>query len=236
MFVAVSTLGLLMVGYGFGVLSCATASDVLIGLTAQVNWKPLLVALSSEEEWMAACALPRPVTVVWNDFCPSFRGSRQVHCIASCKPATFRIRGNLYSWSRQVVEVTCHFSDSGRSLNRSSGLQVQCWELGDLSPYFGLFSEEVFWNIESSCFISAGHCSEIQAKVVLLLLVASPWAGALASSAQCGCWVAWLSPHGGLLGWGIVITGCEGSSVALIWASLIFLPLWETLPRLLSMD
>lgn len=48
-----------MVGYGFGVLSCATASDVLIGLTAQVNWKPLLVALSSEEEWMAACALAK---------------------------------------------------------------------------------------------------------------------------------------------------------------------------------
>ena len=75
MFVAVSTLGLLVVDYvcghfifGFGVFSCANASDILIGLTAQVNWKPLLVALSSEEEWMAACTLPRPVTIVGNDF------------------------------------------------------------------------------------------------------------------------------------------------------------------------
>lgn len=49
--------------FGFGVFSCAAASDILIGLTAQVNWKPLLVALGSEEEWIA-CALPRPVTVV----------------------------------------------------------------------------------------------------------------------------------------------------------------------------
>lgn len=49
--------------FRFGVFSCAAASDILIGLTAQVSWKPLLVALGSEEEWIA-CALPRPVTGV----------------------------------------------------------------------------------------------------------------------------------------------------------------------------
>lgn len=63
----------------------------------------------------------------------------------------------------------------------------------------------VFWKgfleyTDSSCVISAGHCSESQAKVVLLLLVASPWAGALASSARCGCWAAWLPRVGGCWG------------------------------------
>lgn len=63
----------------------------------------------------------------------------------------------------------------------------------------------VFWKgfleyTNSSCVISAGHCSEIQTKVVLLLLVASPWAGALASAARCACWAALAFPTSGAAG------------------------------------
>ena len=143
--------------------------------------------------------------------CPSFRRSRQVHCIASCKLATFRIRGNLYSWSRQVVKATCHFFDSGRILNRSSGLQVWCEELGDMSPYSGPcflkrfsgiyrqllrhLSRSLLWNpsqggAAAPCSLSLSQSPGLICTVWVLSGLAFPAWGA-AGVRNCDYWMWW---------------------------------------------
>lgn len=157
---------------------------------------------------MDACAPAKPVTIVWNSFCPSFRGSRQARCIASCILGTFRIIGSLYSWSRQVVENTCHFSDNGRGLNitiKSASLVLRIrWRVPLLWDIWRGFLEHT----NSFCVIPAGHCSEIQAKVT-----AAPHdltlTRALVSSARHGAeqpGLPW-----GLLGWGVWFIVLEGS-------------------------